>query len=137
VVLAFVLLLASLLTWWSTTRRDARFVGTWNFRTGYGDPTLQVVWTFRSDGLARFSGLWPGSLWFRWDSDDSGIVLRGLEPGPLVEGAQKVADVLDGSTYLNHGSAEVHYKIRSVSFDRIVLVESSSGSEITLTRITE
>jgi hypothetical protein len=133
-IVAFILVLVAMISWWNWPRGDARFVGKW--RSHAVCPSLQVsTWTLCSNGTGIQIGKDGKRLRFSWVSEGDQFRTRGLFPGWM----RSLLGVLPksvGAVVWDFAPFEDGtYAVASLSPEECVL--KSSGCVVMLRRIPE
>ena len=86
-VVAAVLVLTLLVSWWYWPRGDARFVGKWTMSIG-DDPYVNSVYKLEANGVGvEWSPTHPYDLWFPWRVENDTLVFGRTEKGGLASSA--------------------------------------------------
>ena len=138
IIVALILVLLSLVSWWYWPRGDVRFVGKWAVSIG-DDDFVHFIYSLRSNGTGTMYGdTHPYDLWFTWhverDSLVVGIAERGGAPSRLVEQAAAISRRFSLNTYMFWTERT---RILSIGRDTITLESDHQPRYLTLRRISE
>jgi hypothetical protein len=135
-IVAFVLVLVSLVSWWYYPRGDTRFVGKWTCTESPGR-SLAVI-TFRHPGRMSWHEKGNRIIGADWRVENGRLLIGSYDkPPPILEDlCWKMADLVD----FYWDTRQREYAVRSIEPDQIIFetLPSSLGvATYTLTRIPE
>ena len=119
-IVAFVLVLVSLVSWWNWPRGDSRFVGTWKAHIENHPKSSDYVLSLRSGGLARMKWHDGRSTVTSWAVRDGNLIFGGTSDGLMSRLMIDASKGLSSKTTRFHFGTESIYEIGEVSTDRLV-----------------
>ncbi len=133
-IVAFVLVLVSMGTWWCWPRGDARFVGKWSMFDSDAGETAAVMW-LKSNG-SGWSSEGSQQMYFSWHASDSELTVGKDVTGPIGQAVFAVAEVLLKLTGRTFQPGQMKFRVLSISAERIEL-EYEGASNLILERLPE
>ncbi|OAI57792.1 hypothetical protein AYO47_07615 [Planctomyces sp. SCGC AG-212-M04] len=136
-IVAFGLVLMSLVFWWYWPRGDARFVGKWEMYLYRGtEPILDIDFKRNGTCYVRTPGV-EGVSVQSWDTNDSRLTFGPVGSPPIAFLLSKVSPVIEKLTgYDFMGGSRATYELPSLARDSVTLrsIKTKRIYEYTLRR---
>jgi hypothetical protein len=134
-IIAFVLVLLSAISWWHWPRGDARFVGRWKAHIENRSKSSDYVLDLRSGGLARMTWEDGGSTFTSWTVRDGCLVFGGIPDGLISRLLVDAAKRFSSKTTRFRFGTESIYEIGDVSTNCVVSTACLASSRGAMKRL--
>ncbi|HVJ87602.1 MAG TPA: hypothetical protein VM452_18220 [Caulifigura sp.] len=134
-IVAFALVLVSMVSWWNWPRGDARFVGKWGAFPD-GSAEQMGVFEFRSSGFGNAT-LPDGRMSFPWFVRERRITFGHESAGWVSPSLKRAAEAVLAATGQTFAYDADIYEIVAIDRGEIQLTQVAAGHKLTLRRIPE